>query len=302
MIRKYLLLFLMLCTCFVKAQQVDVNPFKIYEDSLKVLGKAIVSDTIEQNRVVANYKLIKTLVNSLKQNNSFAYPFDSLVNSISVLKSDDNKFRIFSWFMMSDDGTFRFYGALQMNNPKKLELYPFTDSFARMETPEDSTLNPKKWFGAVYYKLIPVNAQNKQVPYYTLLGWKGSNRQSSKKVIDVLWFDEGKPIFGLPIFEGIKKEDKVKKRVVFSYTSEVSLLLNYKKEKGMIVFDHLAPPNDLVKNMPSLWGPDLSYDAYKFKNGKWVLQENVDLKNLPDANDEEVENPKKIGAIIQNGE
>lgn len=290
----------MLVACFANAQETYNNPFKVYEDSLKVFGKTITNDTLEQNRVAANYKLIKTLVNSLKQSNSYAYPFDSLANLVSVIKSDDNKFRIFSWFVMSDDGTFRFYGALQMNNPKKLELYPFTDSFARMETPEDSTLNPKKWFGAVYYKIIPINAQNKQVPYYTLLGWKGSNRQSTKKVIDVLWFDEGKPIFGLPVFEGSKKEDKVKNRVVFSYTSEVSLLLNYVKEKGMIVFDHLAPPNDKVKNMPGLWGPDLSYDAYKLKNGKWILHENVDLKNLPNANDEDLIVPTD-GGVIQNG-
>lgn len=300
MLRKYILLFLMLVPFFTKAQDANNNPFKVYEDSLKVYGKAITNDTIEQNRVVANYKLIKTLVNSLKQNNSYDYPFDSLANLVSVLKSDDNKFRIFSWFLMSDDGTFRFYGALQMNNPKKLELYPFTDSFARMETPEDSVLNPSKWFGAVYYKIIPVNAQNKLAPYYTLLGWKGSNRQSTKKVIDVLWFDEGKPVFGLPVFESNKKEDKIKKRVVFSYVSDVSLMLNYVKEKGMIIFDHLAPPNDKVKNMPSLWGPDLSYDAYKFKNGKWIFHENVDLKNLPNANDEFLTVPND-GGVIQNG-
>ncbi|TAH01717.1 MAG: hypothetical protein EAZ15_06855 [Sphingobacteriales bacterium] len=298
--RKNLLLLFMLIVCFANAQDTNNKPFKVYEDSLKVFGKVITNDTLEQNRVVANYKLIKTLVNSLKQSNSYAYPFDSLANIVSVIKSDDNKFRVFSWFMMSDDGTFRFYGALQMNNPKKLELYPFTDSFARMESPEDSTLNPKKWFGAVYYKIIPVNAQNKQVPYYTLLGWKGSNRQSTKKVIDVLWFDEGKPVFGLPVFEGSKKEDKIKNRVVFSYTSEVSLLLNYDKEKGMIVFDHLAPPNDKVKNMPGLWGPDLSYDAYKFKNGKWILQENVNLKNLPNASDEDLGNSNEAG-VMQNG-
>lgn len=302
MIIKNLLLFLLLSTCFVKAQTVNNNPINVYEDSLKIIGNSITSDTTEQNRVAANYQFIKTLVNSLKQPNSFDYPFDSLAKSVSIIKSEDNKFRIFTWFLMSDDGTFRYYGALQMNNPKKLELYPFTDSFAKMESPEDSTLSTKKWYGAIYYKLIPVKGQTMQVPYYTLLGWKGSNRQSSKKVIDVLWFDDGKPVFGLPVFEGNKKENKVKNRVVFNYTSEVSLLLKYEKEKGLIVFDHLAPPNNNVKNMPSLWGPDLTYDAYKYKNGKWLFIENVDLKNLPGMNDEEFVNPKKLGVGMPNVE
>lgn len=293
--KKYLMFFLLIYTGLAKAQ---VSPnkslFAAYEDSLRVLGRAITNDTLEENRVTANYGFIKTLVSSLKQKGSFAYPFDSLANTVSILKSEDNKFRIFTWFVMSDDGSFRFYGALQMNNPDQLELYPFTDIFAKMESVEDSTLTPKKWYGAVYYSLVPVNATADNKPYYILLGWKGSSHQSTKKVIDVLSFDNGKPIFGLPVFAEKEDDSKIKKRVVFSYTSEVSMLLRYVKEKGIIVFDHLVPPNDKLKNTPSLYGPDLTYDAYKFKKGKWYIQDNVDLKNLPNGNQEDFINPKSV--------
>jgi hypothetical protein len=293
--KKCLLFLLLLSTGLLSAQvNSNVNPFSVYEDSLRVMGKAITNDTIEANRVTANYGFIKTLVSTLKQKGSFAYPFDSLVNTVSIQKSEDNKFRIFSWFVMSDDGSFRFYGALQMNNPDQLELYPFTDNFAKMESPEDSTLTPKKWYGAVYYTIVPVNATADNKPYYILLGWKGTSHQSTKKVIDVLSFDNGKPVFGLPVFVDKEKEGKFKKRVVFSYTTEVSMLLRYVKDKGNIVFDHLVPPNEKLKNMPSLYGPDLTYDAYKFKKGKWYLQENVDLKNLPNGIAEDFVNPKSI--------
>jgi hypothetical protein len=289
--KKCLLFLLLICSGLVKAQ-VITKPFSVYEDSLRLLGKSITNDTIEAHRVNANYSFIKTLVGTLKQKGSFSYPFDSLYNTISIQKSPDNKFRIFSWFVMSDDGSFRFYGALQMNNHDKLELYPFTDNFAKMETPEDSTLTPQKWYGAVYYTIIPVNASVDNKPYYILLGWKGSSHQSTKKVIDVLSFDEGKPVFGLPVFSNKDKGDKFKKRVIFSYTSEVSMLLRYVKEKGTIVFDHLVPPNEKLKNMPTLYGPDLTYDAYKLKKGKWYLEENIDLKNSPNGNQEDFLNPK----------
>ena len=296
--KKKCLLFLLIINTGLLSAQVssNKNSFSIYEDTLRVLGKAITNDTIEDNRVKANYSFIKTLVSSLKQKGSFAYPFDSLTNTVSIQKSEDNKFRIFTWFVMSDDGSFRFYGALQMNNPDKLELYPFTDNFSKMETPEDSTLTPGKWYGAVYYSIIPVNGTKDIKPYYTLLGWKGTSHKSTKKVIDVLYFDKGKPVFGLPVFFDKEKEKdgKIKKRVVFSYTSEVSMLLRYEKEKGYIVFDHLVPPNEKLRNMPSLYGPDLTYDAYKFKNGRWYLQDNVDLKNLPNGNEEDFVNPKSV--------
>ena len=295
--KKGLLFLLLISTSFLKAQvSSNTNPFFAYEDSLRNLGKAITNDTIEDNRVKANYSFIKTLVSTLKQKESFDYPFDSLSRTVAIQKSEDNKFRIFTWFVMSDDGTFRFFGALQMNNPNKLELYPFTDSFANMESPEDSTFTHKKWYGAVYYSIIPVNATKDNKPYYALLGWKGTSHKSTKKVIEVLSFDNGKPVFGLPVFFDKEKDknSKVKKRVVFSYTSEVSMLLRYEKEKGNIVFDHLVAPNEKLKNMPSLYGPDLTYDAYTFKDGKWYLKDNVDLKNLPNGSDEDFLNPKAI--------
>lgn len=296
--KKKCLLFLLLTSAGLLMAQVNSNKnsFSAYEDSLRVLGRAITNDSIEANRIKANYSFIKTLVSSLKQKESFAYPFDSLYKTVSIQKSEDNKFRIFSWFVMSDDGTFRFYGALQINNPDQLELYPFTDNSTKMESPEDSTLTPKKWYGAVYYSIVPVNTTVDNKPYYILLGWKGTSHQSTKKVIDVLSFDNGKPVFGLPVFVDKDKEGKFKKRVVFSYTAEVSMLLRYVKAKEYIVFDHLVPPNDKLKYTPSLYGPDLTYDAYKLKKGEWHLQENVELKNSPNGDDEDFINPKTIVA------
>jgi len=53
----------------------------------------------------------------------------------------------------------------------------------------------------------------------------------------------------------------------------------------------------LSKNRPDLFGPDMSYDGYRLKNGKWVYVENLDMRNMPDSHDDELVDPKKQAAI-----
>jgi hypothetical protein len=257
---------------------------KMFEDSLNKVGRQTVNDTEEMMRKNANYLFIKTLVSALKVSNSFLYPFDS-VKTIRILNSPDNRFRIFSWFVINDDGSYRFYGAIQMNTGGGLKLFPLNDYSPLLKNPEDSVVDNSKWYGAQYYKIIRVNADKQ---YYTLLGWKGNNDQSTKKVIETLSFKNDKPVFGAAVFDGSKK-----KRIIFEYTRQASMILNYIPEKDMIVFDHLSSPDDKQKNMPETYGPDLSYDAYELFNGKWRLHENLDMRNIPDPKNDKFIDPKK---------
>ncbi len=265
---------------------------QIYEDSLQKLGAVLTTDTVEQNRVDANSLFIKTLVSALKEKNSFYHPFENLSNIITIKKADNNKFKIITWYLVGDNGNFRYYGAIQINNPDKLELYPLVDNTPIIKN-TDSLLNNTNWYGALYYNMIPVTAGLKD-PYYLLLGWKGNSFETTQKVIEVLRFVNGKPVFGAPVFEATGKGGKPLNRVIFKYTSEVSMLLKYLKDEKMIVFDHLSAANEKLKDSPQLYGPDLTYDAYKLKNGKWIYQENLNMKNLPDVRDEFFIDPTKI--------
>jgi hypothetical protein len=115
-----------------------LKQLNIYQDSLISLGKKIINANLDLERKNANYSFIKTLVSALKINNSFIYKFDSL-KTISVLNSPDNKFRIFSWYVLNEDGSYRFYGAIQMNTGGPLVLHPLEDYSPLMKNPEDST-------------------------------------------------------------------------------------------------------------------------------------------------------------------
>jgi hypothetical protein len=292
--KKGIVIILLLITgTLTYAQHSDDGPgvkqLNMYQDSLILLGKKIVNQELDLERKNANYTFIKTLVKALKVNNSFNYKFDSL-KTISILNSPDNKFRIFSWFVENEDGSYRFYGAMQINTGGPLKLFPLDDYSPLLTNPEDSTVSNTKWYGAQYYKIIPVYGTK---PYYVLLGWKGNTIESTKKVIDVLSFPDNKPELGLGVFDG---NGKTRKRVVFEYTRQASMLLRYVPEQNLIVFDHLAPPDIKSKNKPQTYGPDLSYDGYKLKNGRWQYVENLDMKNVPDAHDADIIDPKKQAA------
>ncbi|QEM11028.1 MULTISPECIES: hypothetical protein [Mucilaginibacter] len=264
-----------------------------YQDSLAKLGKKIVNDENDMERKNANYQFIKTLVQALKINNSFLFPFDSL-KSISIVNSPDNRFRILSWHVINLDGSYRFYGTVQINTGGALKMFPLEDYSPLQKNPEDSVTDSHKWYGAQYYKIMPVYGPK---PYYVLLGWKGNTVKSTKKVIDVISFNNGVPEFGMPVFNG---NGKTRDRVVFEYARQVSMLLRYLPEQNLIVFDHLSAPDGRSKDKPETFGPDLSYDGYKLKEGRWTYVEDLDMRNISSgessATDTEYVDPKKQAA------
>ncbi len=67
---------------------------------------------------------------------------------------------------------------------------------------------------------------------------------------------------GCRFFDG-DKERGGKKRIVFEYNRQVSFMMNYLPKEGMIVFDHLAPPDPKMKENYDMYGPDMSYDGFK---------------------------------------
>ena len=149
---------LFLCS-YSFAQHSDENggpkQLRAYEDSLKELGKKFVNADDELERKNANYTFIKTLVSALKIPNSFLYPFDS-VKSVSIINSPDNRFRIITWPIANEDGSYRFYGTIQINTGGSLKMYPLNDYSFAIKNPEDTITDNLKWFGAMYYKIIPV--------------------------------------------------------------------------------------------------------------------------------------------------
>ena len=287
-------LLLAICLCFIfqqseaqEKQKFDPQ-FYTLQDSLKSLSYKIVNNQDELIRRNCTFIFIKTLVSALKLPNSFAFPFDSVV-SISIMRSPDNQFRIFTWNLRTDDGHYRYYGAIQKNDPNKLSLYPLFDNSAFIQNPQDTILTNDSWYGAHYYTIIVPKRWFSKNKKYVLLGWKGHNQNSQQKVIDVLSFAKnGSPIFGAA---NLKLKDKTQHRIIFEYTTQAVMMLRSLSDKKWIVYDHLAAPNARSEGNFEVYGPDLSYDGLKYRRGKWILMEKIDLRNEASMEDAKFNNP-----------
>jgi len=240
------------------------------EDTLQLLAKKLIIDSLPQQRMRNDSLFIRTLVRTLQTKNSFYYPFDS-VQGISKLYAPDSAFRIFSWSLEFDDYYARQRAAIQLKTADgSLKLIPLTDFSEFTSKPTDSVRTKNNWIGAVYYNII--KTEHNGTPFYTLFGIDDNSVRSNKKWIEVLTFDKNnQPVFGSTVFSFDK--DSVKRpaqhRYSIEYKKEASILVNYVPEENMILVDHLISETD-EDDKPYTFIPDGDSEGFKWESGKWV--------------------------------
>ena len=82
----------------------NVKQLMTLQDSLNHLGKRLINNDTEMERMNANTQFIQTLVQALKVPHSFNFPFDS-VKAVTIVNSPDSRYRIISWHVAFDDGS-----------------------------------------------------------------------------------------------------------------------------------------------------------------------------------------------------
>lgn len=253
-----------------------------YEDSLKQISDVILNGDEQGERQDACYRFIRMLVQALKVEDSFDYPFDSL-KAISILVPDDKSFRIFNWQLPLSSGTQRYFGAIQIKDKAELKLFPLYDYSDNFKDAVDTITGNERWYGALYYRMMQVKSKGKK--YYMLFGWDGNNMLSNKKVLEVLSFTKKKePVFGAEIFDFGKDSDRNGiKRFMLEYKEDAQVSLNYDADLGMITYDHLIPQDPSTKDLPYTYVPDGSYEAFAWKHGKWNHVDNVFTSTMQEA-------------------
>ncbi|UKT65778.1 hypothetical protein [Pedobacter mucosus] len=286
---KYYIFIVIICFAGFSLKAQPQNKFVVFQDSLIKISKAVLAADSDVRKLEANGRFVKTLVEALKIQNSFDFNFDSLKN-ISIIKSPDKIFRILSWYVQQENGTYRYYGAIQMNtNSAPLKLFPLIDQTENISDPNAIT-NNQKWYGARYYEIVPVTSGNR-LPYYVLLGWKGNTQTTTKKVIEILSINKDALTFGAPVFDGKELTDK--NRIIFEYVKSNAMTLKTDQKAGLIVFDHLAPFDSQMIGKYEYYGSDGTFDGFKIIGGKLKFQQNLELNNDANATDELYADPKK---------
>ena len=244
------------------------------QDSLKILSDKIVSGINPSDRFRADSVFTKTLVRALKTNHSFNFRLDSL-SAISKLYAPDSSFRIITWQMVINDNIIRQHGAIQLKTTDgSLKLFPLIDKSDITQNMSDTIANHFGWMGAVYYKIIGTNYQGRN--YYTLLGYDENNIRSNKKIIEILSFEKGQPVFGarqFSIASGFGYNNKMA-RFIMEYKKQASPRLTYDADLSMIVFEHLISESNQPNKKWTLVG-DGDYEGFKWIDGRWVYVNKV---------------------------
>ncbi len=244
------------------------------EDSLVVWVDSMLDAEDLLVRQNSCYRVIRGLVRALRQPGSFAYRFDRL-RRISILYPEDGVFRLFTWALRLEGGTYRYYGCIQMNQPE-LVLYPLFDARAELHRLADTITNHQRWPGALYYNLKTVSNSAGSKRYYVLFGWDGYTATSSRKLIEVLTFVKGKPVFGAPIFDFGRGDPRNKwKRFIIEYKEDAVVTLNYDEELQMIITDHLQAEQPHLVGDFRYYIPDGTYEGFRWEQNKWRYVPNV---------------------------
>lgn len=308
MFKKIIFSFLIIINVFCIAQNNDSVTFifKQTENELKDLQKKTFYSRNEKDRIEGNKEFMKTWDKIIANPKILEYPFDSL-KDISILGPKDKKFKLITWNFFRDDGTHAFFGYLLVNNSKRVktgflkhetieayEYFRLIDRSPTVKYPETYIGSPDKWFGMLYTQLIECDG------YYTLIGWDGNDKLTTRKFVDVLYFrSNGDAVFGKDVFNFPRKNPK---RLMFEYSSEVSMSLKYNEKRNLIMYSHLAPKQigSVLDGQYQYYGPDGSFDALELRKDKWVVIENIEANSdIAPLKESKKPDPKKQSPVYK---
>ncbi|MGN6603940.1 MAG: hypothetical protein ACTHK8_15900 [Ginsengibacter sp.] len=285
--KKFLAFFIsiILFTASAFAQHISPSEKKILkkkEDSLTTFANRILNGRNVEERFTSDSLFTRTLVRALQIKNSFYYPFDSL-RSIARVVAPDSSFKIFTWQLVINGDMIRQHGAIQMNTKDgSLKLFPLIDKTDMINDQEDTVTSNRAWIGALYYKIIETDGFGKK--YYTLLGFDDNNMVSDRKIIDILSFRDGQPVFGGPLFSF--KNSSLHKasmdRYVMEYKKNASPKLSFDTSMHLIIFEHLISETGEPQKKYT-YIPDGDYEGLEWKDGKWVYIEKIFNQVTPEG-------------------
>jgi hypothetical protein len=258
------------------------NRLLALEDSIAQLAQIAVQDTLLENRQAANARLLPIIREALALPNAFNYSF-SKVENISIQQPQDGAFRLFTWQLQIDENNYQYFGFLQLNRVKPI-VYELKNSIADITKPETESLTTDRWFGCVYYNVKAF--KTKDGMKYLLFGYNANSEDEHIKVCDVLVLRGGNARFGAPVFEvadiaGRKKERL--NRLVLTYAADVVVRLNYDNELGFLIHDHLETMASKNPNIPFVYVPDGTYEAFELKKDIWEHVDKVPTIILHDG-------------------
>ncbi len=241
------------------------------ENQLQNLYKMLFEENTNEAKADKISKIRELWREVLKYPESFWHGFDSLVY-VGKVYSKDSLIRVYTWNVPQIGGTHRYFGFVQKKpiDNEEVIFYELVQGNINLSGATNKVFSSGNWYGALYYSIIPVEINYKT--YYTLLALDLNNLITTRKLIDILYFDRNEVKFGAPVFQ---IGNQIQHRVIFEYSSRAVMSLRYDTNRKMIIHDHLSPSEPRYRGQFQFYGPDFSFDGMVFKGGLWKQTRDV---------------------------
>lgn len=216
-----------------------------------------------KHRLRAHDQLIQAVDSFLMMPGSFDVRLDSIIGFQSLYA--DN-FRIVTWQLRHSPDEYSYGGFIQWPD----RVVGLVDNRPFLNGSAYSYYSADKWYGCVYYEIIPFELHGKR--YYILMGFHAENSLVNTKVADVLDLTGESPRLGLPVFVG---NGEARTRLILTYFDGSLVQLKYDKDLKGIVHHHLITLPGVGPNGEALPVSDGSLEGWIFKKGNWHYEEEV---------------------------
>jgi len=272
----FLFIFVSLIGNSIFAKEIEVDTFLVKKEAeINAQLNKLRAATSDQSRILENESLKNLVESVLAYPKTFDYPFASF-QTMSTIASPDGAFRLFNWNIEDDNGLnshFCYMIIPSRNREKPNNVISFKEDRVTIPPRPETTLTPNRWYGALYYNIIPIKKGSKTL--YTILGYNGGSRSTNKKIIDVFYFKGKKLRMGYPIFQDGASSKRLARRVFFEYSEKVTVGVNMNDQLQAIVFDHLVPETEELTGLYDYYVPDMTYDAYRWEDNVWKYKEDL---------------------------
>lgn len=221
-----------------------------------------------ENRNIAAKKFEAGFQKIIESDNAFDYDF-SEISQLTIVSDSLNTFKVISWFNEGEDKSFNYSGYILKKDGNSFKL---KDAYSSLEDLEYVNLGSEEWIGGIYYNIVEANGKN------YIFSYRQNSKFEKVKIFDCLSFDDdGTPILGDEsfVYPQTDARDIVKNRIVFKYSGDAILSLNYNNDMKMVVHDHLASVMGRMEGQGPTLVPDGTYEGFVFREGNWIYEEKL---------------------------
>ncbi len=273
---------LILCLFFIPP--VSSQHLETKVDTLMFYADVLVSSRLDKHRQFGAENFENIFVDIL---NKGSESFDDLKDLpvLSVKVDPDSTFALYTWQLIVNNGSdFHYFGYIQ-SLKDEFEPIRLVDRMHSGRVDEYATFLPDHWPGAFYYNIKPfILPDGNQA--FLLFGINGKSRFNRLRVMDVLYKDGDRFLFGLPVFgeepEGIQRSGKT--RILMEYSYDAPIYLNFDPEYELIVFNQVDRKEGIHPGQGMTGIPTGEYHGYEYQDGLWIyVPEVVRERSVPEV-------------------